>query len=685
MLADASSQNPTFTPDVPGHYTVEVDQEGTKELVAMSVYAGTWMGIIVGQDENGRPVSDSSCLGCHNDRVAPDEFTPWAQTGHAEIFTDNLNTSTHYSSACFSCHMVGYDPTADNDGVDEADDFQAFLDSGLLNNPGDNWTTVLAQFPDTARKANIQCENCHGPQVGGAHLPDNPEGEPRVSLSSTVCGSCHGEPLRHGRYQQWQLSGHANYELAISEGESGSCARCHTANGFLAWLPVLTGEVAGDPLADVEVTWTPEETHPQTCATCHDPHAIGTTTGEPTNATVRISGDTPPLIAGFTATDVGRGAICMTCHNSRRGLKNDNNFNSEVYGTSEASRAPHLGPQADVLMGQNLYLVEPGQRANHSKTANVQDTCVTCHMEATPPPADLAYDLGGTNHTFYASPTICQSCHPGLDASDFQGPIQQKMHDLETQLESSFYHFFDAQIEAGNTIAVGSQATITDVTDIAEIQLAESRGRQALTITYADTTVVGPTAVNSINVVPPAGEPYEIYNAINPLVIKSFWNLLMLEADGSFGVHNPSLAFQVLDRSIRGLASDIEPCAPDADTLCLDNGRFKVEVTWSDHHGATGPGMVAPCGTDDSGLFYFFNEDNWEMLFKVLNGCGYNNHYWVYFAATTDVGFNVRVTDTMTGFTKAYSNKSGESLDYANELGHPANAVTDNTAFPTCP
>ncbi len=69
-LKDASSQNPTFTPDVPGHYTVEVDQEGTKELVTMSVYAGTWLGVIVGQDEEGRPVSDSSCIGCHNDKTA---------------------------------------------------------------------------------------------------------------------------------------------------------------------------------------------------------------------------------------------------------------------------------------------------------------------------------------------------------------------------------------------------------------------------------------------------------------------------------------------------------------------------------------------------------------------------------------------------------------------------------------
>ena len=43
------------------------------------------------------------------------------------------------------------------------------------------------------------------------------------------------------------------------------------------------------------------------------------------------------------------------------------------------------------------------------------------------------------------------------------------------------------------------------------------------------------------------------------------------------------------------------------------------------------------------------------------------------------------VTDTLTGFSKAYNNTSGESLDYSNPLGQPANAVTDNTAFATCP
>jgi len=683
VLMDNSTQNPEFVPDVKGHYSIMVTDGTTKELITMAVYAGTWLGVIVGQDDEGRPISDSSCLGCHNDKVAEDTFALWAQTGHAEILTNNLNTSTHYGENCFACHTVGFDHTADNNGIDEAIDYQAFLDSGLINSPGDNWTTMLEQYPHSARLANIQCENCHGPQKGGAHLPNDPEGTPRVSLSSDVCGTCHGEPLRHARYQQWQLSPHANYELAIDEGESGSCSRCHTGNGFLAWLPILNGEEPGDPLDDVEVTWTPEEVHPQTCQTCHDPHAIGTTTGTSTNATVRISGDTPPLIAGFTATDVGRGAICMTCHNTRRGLRNDNTFN-EFYGTSEAARAPHGGAQTDVLMGENAYLVDVGQRANHSLTSNVEDTCVTCHMEETPPPPDLAYQSGGTNHTFYASKDICKNCHTNLAPETIQGPVEEQMNELQDMIENALYDLIDEQTQAGNTIDVNGDATITDASDIAEIEFGESRGRQAMAITFTDGSDVGLTAMTSIDVVPPMGETVDLYRVANPFLIKAGWNWNLIHNDGSRGVHNPNFVFQVLKRSIDGLSSGLEPCGPDADTMCLQGSRFKVEVTWRDKDGHTGSGMVAPCGTDDSGIFYFFSENNWEMLFKVLNGCSINDHYWVFFAATTNVEFTTRVTDTLTGFVKTYG-KSGEEIEYTNPLGQPANAVTDTTAFATCP
>ena len=542
-LIDATSQDPYFTPDVSGVYTVTVTDTTRApgdQVVSIPVYAGTWEGVITGQDSNGRPLA-ANCTGCHNDVIAPDKFTPWAQTGHAEIFTDNLNTSTHYSEECFACHTVGYYPGVNNGGVDEAEDYEDFLNAGLLNNPGDNWTTLLADFPATAQRANIQCENCHGPQNGGAHI----QGSPRISLSADVCAVCHGEPLRHSRFQQWQLSGHANYELAVDEGENGSCARCHTVNGFLAWLPILLDDdPTTDPLDDVEVTWTADETHPQTCVTCHDPHSIGTTTGLTTNATVRISGDTPPLIGGFTAIGVGRGAICMTCHNSRRGLRNDSTFDT-VVGTSEAARAPHGSVQADVLMGQNAFFVEVGVRGSHSF---VEDTCVNCHMEQTPPPDLLSYNLGGTNHTFFASPTICAKCHDELNAEGLQTAYQASADNLKSLVELALLQLIAAQIEAGNSVDLNGLAVLDDAADVTGLDFGEASGRQAITFTLADGTTLGPVQVTAISIIDGSDDNLgPLFNFADARLIKAGWNWNLANNDGSRGVHNPPFVFGLLD------------------------------------------------------------------------------------------------------------------------------------------
>lgn len=50
-----------------------------------------------------------------------------------------------------------------------------------------------------------------------------------------------------------------------------------------------------------------------------------------------------------------------------------------------------------------------------------------------------------------------------------------------------------------------------------------------------------------------------------------------------------------------------------------------------------------------TGLFWFFDRTNPELLVKIIDGCSLNGHAWVFFSAGTNVGFTVRVTDTLTG------------------------------------
>ena len=113
-------------------------------------------------------------------------------------------------------------------------------------------------------------------------------------------------------------------------------------------------------------------------------------------------------------------------------------------------------------------------------------------------------------------------------------------------------------------------------------------------------------------------------------------------------------------------------CVSDAETLCLQDSRYSVAVEWRTADGRSGPGSVVHAGTNDSGLFTFFSGENWEILIKVLDGCALNGHVWVYGASTTDLGYTIRVTDTVTGAV----------TEYGNEPGLPAPAITDATAFP---
>ncbi len=116
------------------------------------------------------------------------------------------------------------------------------------------------------------------------------------------------------------------------------------------------------------------------------------------------------------------------------------------------------------------------------------------------------------------------------------------------------------------------------------------------------------------------------------------------------------------------------PGSGDQNTVFLQGGRFSVDVEWTDFDNVSGPGKLIT-QADDSAVLYFFSDDNWEMLIKVLDGCDITNHFWVFFAATTDVQFEVTVTDTLANETRTYDNA----------LGQPADAVTDTEAFATCP
>lgn len=117
------------------------------------------------------------------------------------------------------------------------------------------------------------------------------------------------------------------------------------------------------------------------------------------------------------------------------------------------------------------------------------------------------------------------------------------------------------------------------------------------------------------------------------------------------------------------------PCIEGPNTLCLLNDRFRVEVTFTPPGGVQQPANAIPF-TNRAGMFWFFNEENIEMLVKMQNACiPQFNRFWVFFAATTNVGFEVVVTDT----------DALQQRRYSNPQGMVALPVADTQAFDTCP
>lgn len=131
--------------------------------------------------------------------------------------------------------------------------------------------------------------------------------------------------------------------------------------------------------------------------------------------------------------------------------------------------------------------------------------------------------------------------------------------------------------------------------------------------------------------------------------------------------------FQFVVSKAYPVNSSTTPCVADAATLCLRGGRFRLTVTWRDFTGRTGTGTAVPL-SEESGLFWFFDAANLEMLVKVLDGCAVTGHQWVFAAATTNVEYALTVTDTTTGAAAVYRNT----------LGRSSPAVTDTLAL-SCP
>jgi hypothetical protein len=389
----------------------------------------------------------------------------------------------------------------------------------------------------------------------------------KTTLAAGVCGTCHQEEPYHDLFAQWESTGHANLEPSLEDATTEArgttaahCGRCHAGNGFARWSQQLLAGNSGNitkpdgSAADLaylqSLGLTRAEVQPITCATCHDPHTLD----------LRIpAGSEFTTPAGWSVTHLGTGSLCIACHNTRNGLRDD-----EHPPTSFS--APHVASQGDVFMGKNAYFVSGYQLSDH---AAIEDTCVTCHVTIVP----ASVDTNGINHTFRPDRSICSSCHgPGVTGEATTAAFEEGLHHIATLVGDGMRELLELRVMSGQSYRVRAWNPVTDLYSSSSssssnvvladapvaIGLIEVHGQAGLELTLPNPVTVTWTdgATTTSNVVSlqigslkdTSTTPATLL-AVDSDVVKALWNYFLLHGDASGGIHNPEFAFEVIHQT----------------------------------------------------------------------------------------------------------------------------------------
>lgn len=132
----------------------------------------------------------------------------------------------------------------------------------------------------------------------------------------------------------------------------------------------------------------------------------------------------------------------------------------------------------------------------------------------------------------------------------------------------------------------------------------------------------------------------------------SFPTNLCTDASGNVYVTDDSGGVRV------GRVMGSATCTPDATSLCLLGGRFRVTADYVDYAGGGGKGNAVYL-TPDTGYFWFFSSTNAEVVTKIVDFCGSSGQVGFYAAGLTDLDVTLRVTDTLDGTTRIHRSSLG--------------------------
>lgn len=506
-----------FKPDVKGTYTVNlhmVTATGSHDTTK-TITASDWVGVGNFQGVAG---NFPKCMTCHASNPAFTAiYNKWQNSGHANIFKEQLTTAASYSTSCMKCHTTGYNfnAAANNNGFDDIATTLGWTFSGVPSQA--KWDSLKTYYPALVNHATIGCEMCHG--AGSQHATTGNSAYIQKSASSGVCNACHDAPTHHTKTQEYNNSLHSKavWSSSFAQGTASqnnslqNCIRCHDGQGYINFTYGRTTNTTGMTIAShVEIS----------CAACHDPH------GNTNTASLRLTPTGSDTLANaYHYTRGGVGQTCMNCHKARANYANA--------GTMSSRWGPHHSPQADIFLGQNCVdFGTPFQSTSHSYA--ITNACVDCHMAPTDTNAVNISKVGG--HSFrmsnpatgFDNTAACVNCH---------GP------------KNSFDDFMAVSDYDGNG-------------QIQPIQLEVDGLLRKLRI------ALPPVGVDSID--------WHLLSTEN--LKKAYWNYQMVANDGSRGMHNAKFTIDVLSKSILAAGGNVP--VELVSFNALSNGS-SVSLTWT--------------------------------------------------------------------------------------------------------
>lgn len=271
-----------------------------------------------------------------------------------------------FAPGCIDCHMPKGAKSAK-----AADTWVGDVTSHLWRiNTDVNAEYITDGFANGYLTVEYTCLKCHTDKDKAWASSNAPRSHAAQIASTDECMVCHDGGSSNlaqkviAATRQWEFSQHATGER--SDRSSGSCAKCHTNEGFIA--EVTGGEVAGDIFNAIG------------CFTCHDPH---------TNGSFALRTTDEVTLGNGAEFDNGLSNLCVNCHKGRRDV---NTY--VVAGTKLSSYyGSHYGNQSDMLLGENAYEYADYSYDNSWHTDGVADPCLSCHFDESD-----RYELGG--HTF---------------------------------------------------------------------------------------------------------------------------------------------------------------------------------------------------------------------------------------------------------------------------------------------